>query len=126
MFTVSSLNSFNRRFWMAFVSDVHETAQRHLLQKMSNYLVAVVQQAIDNDAGRYHTVEEYMEKRRDNAGMWVAFVILELDLTSGLPDEVSLHPTVVELCTYAVDIITIDNVSDCLKRLWGSFGLTPS
>ena len=97
---------------MSFFSDVHETAQSHLLQKMSKYLEAVVQQATDNDANRYHTVEEYMEKRRDNAGMWVAFVILELDLTTGLPDEVSFHPTIVELCTYAVDMITIDNVSD--------------
>lgn len=53
-----------------------------------------------------------MQKRRNNIGALPSFVILELDLK--LTEEVYSHPLIVELRTFATDMIIIDNVSNLL------------
>ena len=81
---------------------------------MSQYLDSVVQQSSDLETGRYPTIEEYMKNRRDNIGTLPSFVVLGLDLSSGLPDEIFFHPIIVELCIHVSDIITLDNVRRCI------------
>ncbi len=71
-----------------------------------------MQQAADRHVQRLHTVESYLDMRRENIGAKPSFALLELDMN--LPDEVMAHPVIVDLSTWAINMLILGNVRRAL------------
>lgn len=97
------------RFWERTIRIASAPSQRRFIQTFDDYCQSVVQQAADRDTKHIRDVESYMVIRRENIGAKPSFALLELDMD--LPDEVLEHPAVVDLTTWAIDMIIIGNVS---------------
>lgn len=102
-------SQFAHRFWERAIPTASPASQRHMIATIADFLESIVDQAIDRDANRYRTVDQYMERRRRNVGTRPSCVPLELSLN--LTDEVFYHPVVEELTDLIVELIIIDNVS---------------
>ena len=83
-------------------------ACRRFIQTFDTYCDSVVQQAAEREVNRRHTIESYLEMRRENIGAKPSFALLELDME--LPDEIMEHPAIVNLSTWAIDMLIIGNV----------------
>lgn len=103
-------SQFAHRFWERAIPTASPASQRHMIATIADFLESIVDQAIDRDANRYRTVDQYMERRRRNVGTRPSCVPLELGLD--LTDKVFYHPMVEELTDLIVELIIIDNVSN--------------
>ncbi|RDX52874.1 terpenoid synthase [Lentinus brumalis] len=101
------LGEIARQFWLRAIESASEPAQRRFISTFDAYCQSVVQQATDRHVQRLHTVESYLNMRRENIGAKPSFALLELDMH--LPDEVMTHPTIVDLSTWAIDMLILGN-----------------
>ena len=91
-----------------------ESSQRRFIKTYDDYCQSVVQQAADRDQKHIRDVESYFDNRRENIGAKPSFALMEMDMN--LPDESLGHPVVVDLTTWAIDMIIIGNVS--IVKFW--------
>ncbi|RPD59287.1 terpenoid synthase [Lentinus tigrinus ALCF2SS1-7] len=101
------LGEITRQFWERAIQSASESAQRRFISTFDAYCQSVVQQAADRDVQRLRDVNSYLEMRRENIGAKPSFALLELDMN--LPDEVLAHPAIVDLTTWAIDMIILGN-----------------
>ena len=108
--------TFNRyiRFWERATKWTSPTSQRHFVATFNDYCESVVTQARDRVSLRVHTVDTYFAVRRENVGAKPSFALLEMDMN--LPDEALEHPVMVDLTTWAIDMLIIGNVSAVTTR----------
>ncbi|KAJ8474148.1 hypothetical protein ONZ51_g7404 [Trametes cubensis] len=96
-----------KQFWERVIKWASPESQRRFVATFDDYCESVVTQARDRSSSHVHTVETYLEVRRENAGIKPAFVFLEMNMN--LPDEAMEHPVVVDLTTWAIDMIVVAN-----------------
>ncbi|KAI0333186.1 terpenoid synthase [Cubamyces sp. BRFM 1775] len=101
------LGSIAKQFWERVVKVASPTSQRHFIEAFGDYCQSVVRQARDRSSSHAHTVDSYLEVRRDNIGARPSFALLEMEMD--LPDEVLSHPTVVNLTIWAIDMLLTGN-----------------
>ena len=70
--------------------------------------MSIIIQAEERDTGKYRSIDDYFDARRQDAGTRPSFVVCELFLS--IPDEAFYHPTTRELETMVTDLIILDNV----------------
>lgn len=96
------------RFWERAVAVANADVQRRFIECFQDYTDAVVQQAQDRKRALIRGIADYFSIRRQTIGTKPCFVLLQLDMN--LPDEVLQHPTLVQLETFATDMIILGNV----------------
>lgn len=96
-----------QEFWALGVKSASRTSEKHLIEGFVDYGNAVVQQAKDRQCFHIRNVQDYLDVRRFNAGIYPSFAMIELGYE--LPDEVKHHPTVVGLEGLSRDMIIFDN-----------------
>ncbi|KAI0333184.1 terpenoid synthase [Cubamyces sp. BRFM 1775] len=101
------VGSVAKQFWEGAIASASQTSQRRFIATFDAYCESVVEQARDRDVSHVHTVDTYLAVRRENIGAKPSFALLEMDMD--LPDEAFYHPTVVELTTWAIDMIIMGN-----------------
>lgn len=99
------------RFWELAFKTASVTSQRHMIERFTEYLEGVVEEARDRDTDTHRSIASYLEKRRRTVGALPSFVPNELDLD--IPDEVYHHPDIDEMSALATDLVIFANVS-CL------------
>lgn len=68
------------------------TARQRFIDTFDHYLDATVREAENREHGTVLGLEDFMELRRGNSGVEVAFALIECILTIDLPPEVFEHP----------------------------------
>ena len=96
------------RFWARVRTTATPVAAKHFVQAFTDYLSSVVTQAEDRDNDRPHTINTYLETRRENIGMRPSYVLGELHLS--IPDEAFYHPVIKQLEYLVADLVILDNV----------------
>ena len=81
--------------------------QRRFIDAFQLYTDSIVQEAIDRDNSYVRSTQNYLELRRDTAGVKACFVLLQLK--EDIPDEIIHHPTIETLTAAATDLIAIGN-----------------
>jgi hypothetical protein len=74
------------------------------------YIDAVILQAQRRSQGYICTPEEYITARRDNAGLFPSFALIEQSLELDIPHKVMEHPHIQSLNMYACEMAFLDNV----------------
>ena len=97
------------RFWYRGRTTATAEAAKHFVESFTDYLHSIITEADDRDNNTHHTIETYLETRRENIGARPAFVPGELHLA--IPDDAFYHPVVKELEYLVTVLIIIDNVS---------------
>ncbi|KAL7282972.1 terpenoid synthase [Trametes coccinea BRFM310] len=103
----SAVGVIAQQFWQHAVKIASASSQRRFIATFDDYCQSVVEQATDRAIGRMHDVDSYLHMRRENIGAKPSFAILELDMD--LPDEVFFHPMLVDLSTWAIDMLILGN-----------------
>ncbi|KAI0296923.1 isoprenoid synthase domain-containing protein [Multifurca ochricompacta] len=83
-------------------------SQKRFIEAFDIYSEAVVQQAANRDHKHIHSIQEYIEVRRQTIGAWPVFALIELDMN--LPDEAVHHSAIEQLSVLAVEMIWVANV----------------
>ena len=96
------------RFWERGRTIATPEAAKHLEESFIDYLMSVVIEAKERDTGKYRSIDDYFDARRQNVGTRPSFVVCELFLS--IPDEAFYHPKTRELETMVTDLIILDNV----------------
>ncbi|KAI0660148.1 terpenoid synthase [Cubamyces menziesii] len=96
-----------KQFWARVIKWAGSEPQRRFVATFDDYCESVVTQARDRSSSHVHTVDTYLAVRRENIGAKPSFALMEMDMN--LPDESLGHPVVVDLTTWAIDMIIIGN-----------------
>ncbi|OJA12782.1 hypothetical protein AZE42_08340 [Rhizopogon vesiculosus] len=107
------------RFWERSIPHATAQGQKRFIMAYDEYLEGVVQEAIDRDQHLVRDIQSYTEVRRRTIGVGQIFALLELGLD--IPDEVWLHPAIIDMVTAAYDMsfLTNDYVSYNLEQARG-------
>lgn len=87
------------------------TARLHFIDTFDRYLDATVREAENRERGTILGLKEFMELRRGNSGVEVAFAVIECILSIDLGPEVFDHPTFASLRRLAGNMLFSANVS---------------
>lgn len=87
------------------------TARQRLIDTFDDYLDATVREAENRERGIILGLEDFMELRRGNSGVEVAFAVIECILSIDLGPEVFDHPTFSNLRRLAGNMLFAANVS---------------
>lgn len=93
-----------RQFWAEATKVASPMAQRHFLETFQQYVDAVTEQAMDREADRVRTLDEYWPIRDHTGGCPPAFAFIELDLD--FPEELYRSPELERLREIANRSIT--------------------
>ncbi|KAI0331578.1 terpenoid synthase [Cubamyces sp. BRFM 1775] len=86
-----------KQFWERAITCASPASQRRFIATFNAYCEAVVTQARDRSLSHLHT----------NVGARSSFALLEMEMN--LPDEALGHPVMVDLTTWAIDMLIIGN-----------------
>ena len=92
-------------------ADAGPQVQRRIIAGVTEYLIAVRQQADDRRTGNIPELEKYIEHRRMSSGCRPLFDIIEYSLDFQLPDDVVNHPLMVKMKDCVNDWVALSNVS---------------
>ncbi|KAF9498806.1 terpenoid synthase [Pleurotus eryngii] len=109
-----------RQFWANAILVATPTA---FVDNCQTYLDAVVQQAEDRAQRRVRSLEDYLEVRRDSAGVKISFAIGELHLH--VPQEVIDHPPLAanDIYSYKVEWERGDGAHNLVTVVIHQFGM---
>jgi len=103
---VRVLSRFSGR--LATASD---TARQRFIDTFDHYLDATVREAENRERGTILGLNDYLELRRGNSGVYPAHAMIECILSIDLKPEVFYHPALWNLTRIAGDMLFIANVS---------------
>ena len=96
------------------------TARQRFIDTFDHYLDATVCEAENREQGTILGLDEYLELRRGNSGVYPAYAMIECILSIDLQPEVFNHPALWNLTKIAGDMLFTANVS------FRSFSETPA
>ncbi|KAF8514328.1 terpenoid synthase [Hysterangium stoloniferum] len=102
-----ALGRVAQQFWARGVKTASVTAQRRLFEAFSLYTNAVTEEARDREDQNIRSIDDHLTIHFDSGAMPGCFwtILLPLDL----PDEVFLHPVIVELSRLSGEMVVLDN-----------------
>ncbi|KAI0045613.1 terpenoid synthase [Auriscalpium vulgare] len=101
------LGEMVRQFWERAVKMATPTAQKHFIDAMARFLESVVVEARDRVGDHVRSIDEYIQLRRATVGVDAVYVLYEFGMD--MPDDVFLHPAVVDLTNLVTDIVWLDD-----------------
>lgn len=101
------LGEIVRQFWARVIQTTSLPFQRHFISSYTEFLRAVVVEALDRDEAHCRNISDYVKLRRVTCAAKPAIAMYEMEMD--LPDEVFYHPVVVELAGYIAELTFIDN-----------------
>ncbi|KAG2360809.1 terpenoid synthase [Suillus spraguei] len=101
------LGEIVRQFWARAIQTTSLPFQRHFLYSCTEFLRAVVVEALDRDKAHCRSVSDYIKLRRNTCATKPAIAMYEMGMD--LPDEVFYHPVIVELTECIAELMLIDN-----------------
>ena len=87
------------------------TARQRFIDTFDHYLDATVREAENREQGTILALDDYLELRRGNSGVYPAYAVIECILSIDLQPEVFNHPALWNLTKIAGDMLFIANVS---------------
>ena len=87
------------------------TARERFIDTFDRYLDATVREAENREQGTVLGLKDFMELRRGNSGVEVAFALIECILSIDLQPEVFDHPTLSRLRNLIGNMLFAANVS---------------
>ena len=93
------------------MNTANSTARQRFTDTFDQYLDATVREAENREQGTVLGLEDFMELRRGNSGVEVAFTLIECILSIDLQPEVFDHPTLSSLRRLAGNMLFAANVS---------------
>ena len=87
------------------------TARQRFIDTFDHYLDATVREAENREQGTVLGLDEYLELRRGNSGVYPAYAMIECILSIDLQPEVFNHPALWNLTKIAGDMLFTANVS---------------
>ncbi|KAI0744423.1 terpenoid synthase [Earliella scabrosa] len=103
----SIIGEIARQFWALAIQHMTHSAQARFTRTWDACMTAIAEQARDRDQGRLRTMEEHMELRRLTVGAEPCYAMGRAALN--LSEDVTDHPTVLDLQAQITDIIIFDN-----------------
>jgi len=85
------------------------TARKRYIDTYDDYLDATVSEAENREQGAVLGLNDYLEHRRGNSGMYIAYAMIECMLSIDLQPEVFNHPALWNLTKIAGDMFFIQN-----------------
>lgn len=101
------LGEIARQFWARAIQTTSLPFQRHFLYSYTEFLRAVVVEALDRDEAHCRSISDYIKLRRNTCATKPAIAMYEMGMD--LPDEVFYHPVLVELTECIAELVLIDN-----------------
>lgn len=92
------------------------TARERFIDAFDSYLNATVREAENRESGTVLGLEDFIELRRGNSGVEVAFALIECVLSTDLEPEVFDHPIFSSLRRLAGNMLFAANVSLSLTQ----------
>jgi hypothetical protein len=87
------------------------TARQRFIDTFDHYLDATVREAENREQGTILNLDDYLELRRGNSGVYPAYAVIECVLSIDLQPEVFNHPALWNLTKIAGDMLFTANVS---------------
>jgi hypothetical protein len=94
------------------------TFQQRFLASWERYLHGVVEEAENRSTSCILDIDGYFRLRRLTVGTRPSFRMVEIDMD--IPEEVTEHPTILELELVLTDMVAIVNVSRCFVCLYSN------
>jgi hypothetical protein len=107
LLTLLSVASFRFRGRLATAS---ATARQRFIDTFDHYLDATVSEAENREQGTVLGLNDYLELRRGNSGVYPAYAVIECILSVDLQPEVFNHPALWNLTKIAGDMLFTANV----------------